>query len=166
MSVELEDQDVVFAEMPWLRHLRVRGLELRGILPADEPLEEVVGGIGLESLLFTFTTPDDEERSGARSRMFGSGSGFPLARVRSGRVLEARGSSPRYSMALSLAEAWDLESNHDAEERLREYLRAHGPELEQRVVWDSEADAVWARADERSDLHAIAAIARDMDPTG
>jgi hypothetical protein len=65
----------------------------------------------------------------------------------------ARGCS-EFSVGVDLAGDWELESNIEAESRLRALLTREAPELARRVSHDTESSAVWLIAAERALLMA------------
>jgi hypothetical protein len=113
--------------------------------------------VGLPIELLIFTTEDHELEARVRG-MFPRASVHtrwpdePLERRRVVRV------GDRFSVALDLAEDWELETNYDAEERLMEILLAGDPELYARLEWDTEAGAVWVIVSSESDVTALLAF--------
>ena len=67
----------------------------------------------------------------------------------------ATGDSEPYSLGIDLAEQWELETNVEAEQRLRRLLDEHAPALARRVSFDTESGAVWLVAAQREDLVAV-----------
>jgi hypothetical protein len=144
------------ANLPWYPLPRLGRLTLEGFRLSDAVLERVVSrGDHLRQLLFEPVS---------RAQLQRARDGLPGRQVQDlregvaalGQVLEHGG---RFSVGLDLASDLGLETNYEAEDRLRAELAARREPYAARLGFDTEAGAVWVTSDRRADLLRVLRLA-------
>jgi hypothetical protein len=149
MSIEL----AAIARMP-----RLELVKLLDFTVQEHDIAVLCAAPALRALSFTPATPRVSQRLreclGDKLEQladFDEISPNPLRRIHERTVA---GDRREFSVGIDLAGDWELESNIDAESRLRALLTREAPELARRLSYDTEGSAVWLIAAERALLTA------------
>jgi hypothetical protein len=141
-------------ELGWVASARgLAHVKLLGFMVSEHDVAALCAAPALEDLSFTAATPAVAARLreclGDRVALTDLGTDRPAALgVVHGGV----------TIGLDLAGEWSLETNVEAEVRLRTLLATAAPALARAVEYDTESSAVWIVAPDRATLDAVLAL--------
>ena len=140
-------------DLGWICGLHKLGmLVLDGFVIADADIERLRALPALRRVSFTPRSPAQAQLADSCLPV-----SFGIEFPPQGHIFEHPQShgSAEYSVGIDLAGQWDIETNLDAEERLRRLLARRDPELAARLAYDTESSAVWLLAANHADLEAV-----------